>query len=126
MTIDPTIETRHSDAIKTYHLAAHDLAVATTEWAFAQAVDAFPGTVTLYVNGEIGDEGQVLVRCRMVADIDGRALAGYDEDDMSTSEAWDDFTDLVDPQLDWLGETQHDDWLGPNEITAPPAAKEAS
>ncbi len=119
MTIDPKIETTHDQAMEAYQAAAHALSMATEAWAFAHTIDRFPGAVTLHVEGEIGEEGNICVRAQKVTDADGNTIAGYDEGGMSDSEAWDAFTDLVDMQLDWLGELNGDDWLGDGEITAP-------
>lgn len=119
MTIDPQIEERYEAAVASYHVAARALSAATEARAFAQALFYFPGTVTLHVEGQVGDEGNIIVRAQKVTDAAGNTIAGYDDGGMSDDESWDDFTDLVDPDLDWLGELNGDDWLGDQEITAP-------
>lgn len=117
MTIDPNIEARMTQAVENYHSAAQALSAATEARAFAYAVDHFPGTVTLHVEGEVGEEGNIVIRAQKVTNADGNTIAGYDDDGMSESEEWDRFTDLVDPDLDWLGVLNGDDWFGDNEIT---------
>lgn len=117
--IDPQIEDRYEAAVAAYHDAARALSAATEARAFAQACHYFPGTVTLHVEGQVGDEGNVIVRAQKVTDADGNMIAGYDDGGMSDDESWDDFTDEADPDLDWLGELNGDDWLGDQEITAP-------
>lgn len=119
MTIDPQTEARYSKAVENYHAAAAALSAATEARAFAQAVDFFPNAVTLHVEGEVGEEGNIVIRAQKVTDVDGNTIAGYDDGGMSDDETWDTFTDVVDPDLDWLGVLNGDDWFGENEITEP-------
>lgn len=115
MTIDPSIETQFTHAVSTFHAAASALSAATRRRAFAQTRAFFPNAVTLHVRGEYGDEGNVQIRAQKVTGADGKAIAGYDDAD--NEDLWDTFTDVVDPDLDWLGELNPSDWVGDDEIT---------
>lgn len=111
------LEALYQAAVQRYHAATRASVAATDALAFARAVIAFPGTVTLHLRALRVADG-IIVRAQKVSDADGNMIAGYDAAGRSDSAAWDEFTDSVDVELYWLS-ISGDTVLGERDVTGP-------
>lgn len=104
-----------------YHQAAARLADELLAKVARAVREAYPDAATLHAAGEINEEGQPVLRAQRVTDIAGRPLDGWDEEGNYYTEGgypseWDDLTDEVDPDLDWLVSLTGDDYMGRQEF----------
>jgi hypothetical protein len=71
----------------------------------------FPTATSLYTVSEACDDHDLHIRLVAV-----NGPTGLLADSRSGSDVWDDLTDEVDPDLDWLGQLEPDSWTGHHEL----------
>jgi hypothetical protein len=98
-------------AYSTYAAAASRFARAIEQKVARRIWADFPAATSIHTASEYCEDSDLHIRLVAV-----NGPTGLLADARSGSGAWNDLTDEVDPDLDWLGQLEPDDWTGRQEL----------